>query len=140
MNNKQNVFRMKRKRDVPRPKLLQENWSPSYTPSSWQKSLRLLKFLWVLSNRVLFRLLSHGVIFFILRGRDFFRVLSDEVTLSLLSGKILFNILWDELLFKVLSGILNDKHFASIIIDRFLFWVFSRLFLACHYFSIQKIY
>ena len=84
-----------RKRGLPKPKFLYENFFPSPTLSytitykqnyffAVQKSLRILKPLRVFNDRVLFRVLSDNVLF---------RFLSDGIFCRFFSDRVLFMVL-----------------------------------------------
>ena len=67
-----------------------------------QMSLRVLKLLRVLSDRVLCRVLSDRFLFRIVGNRVHFRVLSDRDLFRFLSDRVLFRFLCDRVLYRVL--------------------------------------
>ena len=67
-----------------------------------QMSLRVLKLLRVLSDRVLCRVLSDRFLFRIVGNRVHFRVLSDRDLFRFLSDRVFFRFLCDRVLYRVL--------------------------------------
>ena len=140
------------KRGFPRSKFLYENLSTSPmlpSPKSWKdffaapESLKFLKLLRVLGDRVVFtvlsdrslsRILSDKVFFRIHSNTVFLRVLNDSVLLSFFSDRVLFKVPSDTVIFRVLS----DRLFFRVLIDSFISWIFSPLFPICRYFLSKK--